>query len=249
MAKLNSIIKIEGTIDDLTFYKGQDGYLVKRKSSVSKSRINSDPAFARTRENGYEFGHAASSGKQLRRAIIPLMSDAKDNRVTSRLTRTMSQIKNFDSASARGQRKVAIGINEALAKQALKGFDFNNRALLSSVLLTDFTVNTTTGEITIPNFTPTKNLASPTGATHVSFTTGVLNLNFETNEKDLQISPIVNLEINNSESVIALLPPTVPSGAGTQMQFLKIAFFQEINGIQYPLNNGAFNALQIVEVV
>ncbi len=36
MAKLKSIIKIEGTLDDLTF-KGKEGYLVKTKGGVCKS--------------------------------------------------------------------------------------------------------------------------------------------------------------------------------------------------------------------
>ncbi len=49
MAKLKSLIKIEGTLDDLTFYKGKEGFLVRSKGGVSKKRINNDPAFARTR--------------------------------------------------------------------------------------------------------------------------------------------------------------------------------------------------------
>ena len=46
MAKLKSFIKIEGTLDDLTFYKGKQGYLVKTKSGVSANRIKNAPSFA-----------------------------------------------------------------------------------------------------------------------------------------------------------------------------------------------------------
>lgn len=59
MAKLNSFIKIEGTLDNLTFYRGKDGYLVRTKGGISKSRIKNDPEFIRTRENGVEFGNIA----------------------------------------------------------------------------------------------------------------------------------------------------------------------------------------------
>jgi len=45
MARQKGIIKIEGTLDDFTFYKTKDGYLVKTKSGVSGERIASDPAF------------------------------------------------------------------------------------------------------------------------------------------------------------------------------------------------------------
>jgi hypothetical protein len=50
MAKQRSIIKLDGTISDITFYKTKDGYLAKEKSSISASRIATAPEFERTRE-------------------------------------------------------------------------------------------------------------------------------------------------------------------------------------------------------
>ena len=193
MAKLKSIIKIEGTLDDLTFYKGKEGYLVKTKGGVSANRIKNDPAYARTRENGAEFGNAATSGKELRRSILDLLTDAKDDRVTSRLTQVMSKVKNADTTSPRGERNVAVGITTPQGKIDLIGFNFNLNAILNAVLLTNFTLNSTTGEIEIIDFAPAQNLSKPEGATHVSFTSGFLNLEFGTDNKDLVLSPIVNL--------------------------------------------------------
>ena len=102
MAKLKGILKIEGTLQDMTFYKTQDGHLVKTKSGVSADRIANDPAFARTRENGTEFANAATAGKLLRDSVRSIVQVAADNRITSRLTQVMSQIKNMDTTSARG---------------------------------------------------------------------------------------------------------------------------------------------------
>ncbi|MCX7549351.1 hypothetical protein [Xanthomarina sp. F2636L] len=249
MAKLKSLIKIEGTLDDLTFYKGKDGFLVKTKSGVSANRIKNDPAFARTRENGTEFGHCATSGKILRRAILNLLSDAKDGRVTSRLTKVMTLVKNQDLTSARGQRQVPVGLTTNPGRDVLKGFDFNSNALLSAVLLSDFSLNPATGEITISDFTPNHNLGIPGGATHVSFISGFLNLDFVTGDKDLQLSPVQNMMINATTSNIILTPAGVPAGTGNELFFLKVAFFQEVNAVQYPLNNGAYNALQLIEVL
>ncbi|MGG5487276.1 hypothetical protein [Gaetbulibacter sp. PBL-D1] len=249
MAKLKSIIKIEGTLDGLTFYKGKEGYLVKTKGGVSSKRIKNDPAFVRTRENGAEFGHCTKSGKLLRRAIADFMVDAKDNRVTSRLTQVMSRIKNLDATSPRGERKVGIGLVTPEGKLAIKGFEFNDRALLSNILKADYTLDTTTGEVQCADFIPVNDLNPPEGATHVSVASGVLNINFNADEKDLQISPVVNLPIDTTTTVLTLTPPSMPVGTGVDFYLLKIAFFQEVNGVQYPLNNGAFNALQIVEVL
>jgi hypothetical protein len=48
MAKQSGIIQLEGTIDNITFHKSQDGYIAKKKGGVSGSRIATDPAFQRT---------------------------------------------------------------------------------------------------------------------------------------------------------------------------------------------------------
>ena len=62
MAKQKGIIKLTGKIGDLSFYKSKDGYLAREKGGVDGERIKNDPAFARTRENGSEFGLAATAG-------------------------------------------------------------------------------------------------------------------------------------------------------------------------------------------
>lgn len=249
MAKLKSLIKVEGTLDDLTFYKGREGYLVRTKGGISKSRMAKDPAFARTRENGSEFGLAATSGKMLRRAILDLMVDARDGLVTSRMTRVMTLVKNEDAISPRGERNVAVGITTPQGQLALKGFNFNNRAIMSAVVLSDINLDTATGEIVIADFTPAQRLYIPQGSTHVSLISGFLNIDFTTGDKDLRLSPITNLPIDHTTATVTLTPSAVPVGVGAQCYFMKVAFYQEVNGIQYPLNNGAYNALQLLEVL
>ena len=41
----------------------------------------------------------------------------------------------------------------------------------------------------------------------------------------------------------------MPVGSGFEFVVLLIEFFQEVNGQQYALNNGAYNVLNIVEVM
>ena len=249
MAKLNGFIKIEGTLDGLTFYKGKEGYLVRTKGGVSAKRIKTDPAFIRTRENGTEFGHCATSGKQLRQVLLPMLTDAKDSSVTSRLTQVMSRVKNEDLTSIRGLRQVSIGLGTLPGRTALTGFDFNAQAPLSSVLLADYSLTTATGEVTIAAFNPLQNLRLPEGATHVSLSCGFLNQDFSTDLKDLQLSAVFNTAIANVLTPVTLTPLGVPTGTGTAIYLLKIAFFQEVNGVQYPLRNGTYNVLQILEVL
>ncbi len=63
MARQGGLLKVVGKLDDLSFYKSADGFLVRTKGGVSADRINSDPTFQRTRENNAEFGMSAGAGK------------------------------------------------------------------------------------------------------------------------------------------------------------------------------------------
>ena len=66
MAKQEGLIKLKGTVGDLSFYKTKDGHLARMKGGVDAERIKNDPAFERTRENGAEFGRSGKAGKLLR---------------------------------------------------------------------------------------------------------------------------------------------------------------------------------------
>src|SRR6476661_7893533 len=106
MAKQKGIIKLEGTIGDITFQKTRDGYLAREKGGVSASRIANDPAFIRTRENGAEFGSAGKAGKALRNTLRQLLQNASDRRMVSRLTTEMMRVIQTDAVNARGERLV-----------------------------------------------------------------------------------------------------------------------------------------------
>src|SRR5690606_17136741 len=92
MAQQDGIIKIQGTLGGITFYKTRDGYLVREKGGISKKRMKSDPAFRRTRENGQEFGIAGRYGKFIRKSIRPLLLNSNDKRVVSRLVKQLMDI-------------------------------------------------------------------------------------------------------------------------------------------------------------
>ena len=248
MAKLNGLLKFEGTLENLTFYKSADGHFVRTKGGVSKNRIMNDPAFVRTRENGAEFGSIASSGKLLRNAMGPLLVKAKDGKLTSRLVKVMGQIKNMDASSIRGSRNVAQGLTDVNAKLLLKGFDFNARANLGNVLNSSISVSVATGAVTISGFNPMEQMRIADGATHFSLQSGFLNLDFETGISDMAFSPEVVYPLVQGVISPVLTLSAVPVGNGVNFYVLLIEFFQEVNGVNYMLNNGAYNVLNILEV-
>ena len=249
MPRQKGLVKIEGTLDDITFFKRKDVFLVRTKGGVSKERIMNDPAFSRTRENGSEFGSVAGSGKMLRNACSVLTKSAYDGSLSNRLVQELTKVKNADTTSSRGARKVSVGITTVDGKLTMKGFNFNSKAPLSTILFAPYTLDTPSGKVVITDLNPLDMLKYPSHATHVSFQSAFLNLDFDGGDSEITYSPITNLVIDSTISSVLLSPTAVPGGSGTAFYLLLIEFFQEVNGVQYALNNGNYNTLSLLDIV
>jgi hypothetical protein len=248
MAKQKGIIKLEGTVGDITFYKSRDGYVAKEKSGPTAEQIANAPAFQRTRENGQEFGRAGKAGKVLRNSVRSLIQNAQDSRMISRLTKEMMKVIKADTTSNRGLRNVIDGETELLT-----GFDFNENARLSTTLYAPFTatVDRAAGTLTVnlPAFKPADMIAAPSGTTHFKIVSAGTEINFEQNQHNGEIKETAILPLDSSNTAVMNIDHAV-SANSTHPLFLLlgIQFFQEVNGEKYPLKNGAFNALGIVKV-
>jgi hypothetical protein len=248
MARQKGIIKLKGTIGDITFYKTQDGHLAREKGGIDASRIASDPAFQRTRENGSEFGRAGKAGKTLRTAMRKLLINSADGRMVSRLTQSMVKVIQADVVSERGLRNVIDGEAELLT-----GFEFNIRGKLGTSLFAPFvgTIDRVTGDLTVAvaAFVPVNMIAAPTGSTHFKIISGGAEIDFEAETFVITTSQtdILPWDSNETVAIIHVNPVTADS---TKPLFLALGleFFQEVNGRMYPLKNGSFNPLALVQV-
>lgn len=248
MARQKGIVKIKGTIGDMTFYKSRDGYMVREKGGVEASRIANDPAFQRTRENGAEFGRAGKSGKLIRTAFRLILMKASDGRMVSRLTRQMLKVIQSDPVSARGERKVSEG-----DLSIVKGFEFNAFGKLSTTLFVPYnaSLNRSSGEmnVDIESFVPIEMITAPEGATHFKIVSGAAEIDFDNEEYTVATSESGILAYDETASgVLNLQNILTPDSTLSLFLLLGISFFQEVNGTMYPLRNGAFNPMSAVEV-
>ena len=83
MARQTGVVTLKGTIGGISFYKSVDGHMARQKGGVDGSRIRTDAAFQRTRENGAEFGRAGKASKLLRSGIRSILQNGKDRRAVS----------------------------------------------------------------------------------------------------------------------------------------------------------------------
>ena len=248
MARQKGIIKLKGTIGDITFYKTQDGHLAREKGGIDASRIKNDPAFQRTRENGSEFGRAGTAGKILRTALRALLLNSADGRMVSRLTQAMVKVIQADVTSNRGLRNVIDGEAELLA-----GFEFNIRGKLGTSLFAPFvaSIDRVTGqiEVTVPSFIPVNMIAAPGGTTHYKILSAGVEVDFEAETFVAENSATAILAWD-AEASMVVSQTNMVTPASTKPLFLAlgIEFFQEVNGQMYSLKNGAYNALALVKV-
>ena len=248
MARQKGIIKLKGTIGDITFYKTQDGHLAREKGGIEASRIASDPAFQRTRENGSEFGRAGKAGKLLRTALRPLLLNSADGRMVSRLTQQMVKVIQMDAVSERGLRNVIDGEIELVL-----GFEFNIRGKLGTSLFAPFTTDIDrvagTLDVSIPSFIPANMIAAPSGTTHYKIISGGAEIDFEAETYVVATSETAILPWDGTATApINQVNEVTPASTKPLFLALGVEFYQEINGQMYPLKNGAFNPLSIAKV-
>jgi hypothetical protein len=248
MAQQKGILPVKGTIGNLTFYKSQDGYLLREKGGVDAQRIATDPAFRRTRENGAEFGRAGKAGKLFRDAVRALAKNASDSKMVSRATGMMHKVLKEDTTNPRGLRTVSAG-----KLTLLNGFEFNINGQLTTTLYAPFssTIDRATGtlSVNIPAFIPANMIAAPGGATHFRINVAGTEIDFAENKFTVNIKSTGQLPIDQPlDAAVDLETSVTPNSTLPLFVLIAIEFFQEVNGELNPLLNKAFNVLAVVKV-
>ncbi|WP_179352191.1 hypothetical protein [Winogradskyella vidalii] len=257
MARNNSFIRLEGTLDGLTFYRKNGESFVKTKNRVSKNRIMNDPAYARTRENMQEFGGAAKCSKSFRTSFAGISRLVSDSYLNSRITGKFRRIVG-NGAGLRGQRTYDI-VNQVtdfidFNFNIDKPFDSNFNAPSGGPM-----INASRDSITwdIPDFNTDTYIEKPLGATHFKL---ALAAGYTSNyEWDTAVNGYVPVEevpdgagvvtyssaltiggmVGSATSLTADLTAYAPIPATTALfGATGIVFFQEVNGDLYPLAQG-----------
>ncbi|MEO8149352.1 MAG: hypothetical protein ABI723_17030 [Bacteroidia bacterium] len=248
MPKQRGNLRIEGTVYGMTFYRMNNKDYLRSKRNVTREQILNEPKFASARENGNEFALASKSGKLLRDVVKGMFKEAGRSSSAKKVMRVMMNFREADVFSERGKRNIGIAIADIKAKAMLKGFEFNYKSQVSNILFKPYTVDIASGKISINNLIPIRDITFPAGATYLTLRGAYANVNFAEGMSAIEYTDAVNLIIDGTSTKITLMPNGTPAGTGTKLYFLQIDFFQLVNGMQYELNNGSYNALVIAEV-
>ncbi|WP_075604091.1 hypothetical protein [Saccharicrinis aurantiacus] len=248
MARQKGIIKLEGRVGDLSFYKSDGQYLARTKGGVDADRIKNDPAFVRTRENGAEFGRAGKASKLLRNVFKAPLAVASDKKVASRLTTQMLKVAQSDSSNIRGERTVTKG-----DLGLLLGFEFNVNTSLEDIMKVSSAVSfdRATGAATVStDFTnPKLELAEIEGADVARMTIGVAVVDFESAEFEVNVAQSDAIDITSKDALTSSVSANISADSTLPVFIvLGIEYYQKVNDELYLINSQDSRALTIVGV-
>lgn len=247
MAHQKNISKLEGTVDDLVFYKTSVGHLVRRKPSVNAKTIANDRRYLRTRENATEFGRASTAAKLLRQALYEPSLRFTNGLLVNRLNSRMLRVVKSDKINKRGMR-VVHHKNTAL----LKGFGFHPSTMMSDVFFHEISHHFDSGkgivEVNISPFSADLVIQSPKNATHFRFSAGIACVDFENKKHS---SEVKHSAVYGLGDKIASIHFDWLISKGTSLPIftvLGIEFYATHGDIIHPMENKSFNVMEIIKV-
>jgi len=248
MARNKSLIKLEGSIGDLSFYDSVFGPIVRRKGGPDKKKIKTSPRMVRVREQNREFGEAVKAAKLLRDCLK--LGRLKEHSITWRVNKLMNQVKDCDGTSTRGNRTVSKGLATAAGKDLMKGFDIKEKSKLNKIILKSATINTGNQSISISQIVPSKDIKYPKGATHARLKGICARIDFNKKKSEMQESTDVVLLLKSkvSSNVVLQMNPAALN-SGYDFYCIYVEFLQEINSVYYDLENKKHNCLNILRVI
>jgi hypothetical protein len=252
MAKQSGIVPMQGTIANITFVRTQDGFIARLKSDLNKARIKNDPRFARTRENDAEFENAAKGAEALRDVFILPITGCFDNRLQSRLVKTMMKVVKSDTTSPRGERNLVNGDDTLLNL-----FPWNKKAGYTSIMKAPFTItlDRVAGTVTVdvPSFIPEEQLIFNPEATHYKMIFSAAEMDWNAVNHQAAVMASTAFLPSDSTPTTAISQDLSISAGSVLPVFvtLSIKWYQQVSGNYYSLKNLDYDAssIEMVDVV
>jgi hypothetical protein len=160
------IIKLDGSVDGLTFYTANGKNLVRKSSGPTREQILYGENYGRTRENISEFGACSKIAKSFRDSLLPL-KDLTDGEFGNRLTKLFKFVTRAEEG-VRGKRPIRLSTH----REQFRDFECNIHRSLSKAVAGIFMI-THNDERTLATVTVRGGqedaIESPAGATHFQF--------------------------------------------------------------------------------
>lgn len=244
-AKQKGILPLQGSVGEITFFRSNGEYRVRRRNAHTRERIMHDPAFVRFREHLSEFAGVIAAGRLIGNAIAPLTTIVKDSSMRNRLTSRLYQVAKSDRTNRRGQRNILDG-DLGLLRQ----FEMGGRSL-HQVLPVHWAARLNAPEgkaaVSLPAMIPDRLFAEIRDASHFQLHSALVALDFEKRSWQLDHRCTAPLPISRWMVPAQQLAVRCAAAPGDLLLlFFGIDFHLYTNGFYDPLKNRLQNCMQVV---
>jgi hypothetical protein len=239
--------KLEEMLGGLVLIRVADGLKVRRKRGPKREQVLKAPEFEGSRGSLGDFVMCSRAGKTLRFSLQQGLNRISDRGMYNRLTSVFCKVVKADIDNPAGSRHIG---HEQLRQ--LKGFEFNGKTSLGSVLFAPYQTNISRarGEaaVTLKSFSAAKLVFAPPGATHFILHAAASAVHFKARESTSSETETIMIPVNATDTGDITLRMQLQAGTDAALFVaLGIQFVNHSNGISYPLLNSEYNALRLVE--
>lgn len=246
MAKVKSLIELQGTIGGLNFYT-RNGVPIARTAGggFNGEAIRTQPSMVRVRENGNEFKGCMQTVRYFKQGLNPFLCTFKDGTLHQNLVSLFTKIKDLDAVAARGERTVHGGMQTTAGRQLLEHYLLTSGLRLDGLLRQRVVFDWVTG-FSVTDFDG-RLVCFPSGASHLVLRVGWLTFDFDSYAFSFGFSEVVTLAPAD-KGTIAIPAPILEPANGVRVGVVLARFVQEVNGVFYPLKNEREVVLEVVYV-
>ena len=261
MGQQTDIIKLQGSVGGISFYRSNGKDLARRKRGASKSKKNT-PESEQTRRRLQEFGAVAGAGASFSKALEPV----KNIRSGKFHAQLLMLFRSFISKAPGEYGKRAISISQN--RKAFVNMELNDDVRLDSVLrrkpAATINADRTLASTSLLAFTPGTDLVVPEGATHVQivqFSTVVSDTVFSASDNKYQLadaahnahsqkvaSQYIDVKSMDQVNLSTDFPVgTAPISAEVSVfQCVGVIFYRYLGEMYFPMREG--KAMRILNV-
>lgn len=250
MAKQVGLLKLQGSVGGLSFYKKGDEYNVRVKGGPSREQVLKDPKFKRTRENSSEFARAVRVAKSFRDALRAALAKGADKKFSLRLNARMLHLLKADAESRRGERNVCVP-----HLTQLQGMECNvNTQLSETFFLTErpaYDRAQSKAQLILPPIRPRDSFRKQPSATHVQLELTALVFHpYGDSPNEAKSDSSAYLDLYSSQPIASIgLEVELQADKGAAVfLLLGINYYQMVNEAYYPLTDLHSKVLTIIEV-
>lgn len=205
MAKVIAPFRIQGTLDDLSFYMASDENLVRQKgnSGITKEEFAKNPIFNRIRQQSSEFGRCSQKSKVFRLLAKQFYDKAKEVSFAGRVNKLLFEILKEDTTNKIGERKVENGLQIQELDELLLHFEGNKLRPLKKVFKKKITFDWEQNKSNLTSINAEKEIYWPEPeANQLHLQLAIANWNCKDDKFENQYSNEIILDKENTEKTI-----------------------------------------------